>query len=468
MRHRQVGRHEESIQVKGRMFMMKKTHVAGVMVLVLWIACLAQAQPSDNPGDWKIRMRRSPVVEVYQQARDSLVNFSATERVVVERWGVSLFGDVFRVPAEQSQRSVGSGFVIHENGYIATNAHVVSSGSELVATFADGSEYEARVVARDTERDLAVVKVNPDKPLKPIKLGRSNDLMIGEQTIAIGNPVGLQNSVTTGVISALHRELPIGGNVVYRDVIQTDASINPGNSGGPLLNILGELIGINTAIRTDAQNIGFAIPVDQLHDVLPDMLNPETLNQVNLGIRISGKQPGLVIGVKEGSPADEAGIELGDRILNVDGEPIQRGVDFYVQMLSRQAGDTAKVRLARGEKALVKILQLEPAPIPDGPRLARELIGVTVANANEDVARRLGWPKLNGVIVIAVEKKSPADRADIRPGDLMVSMGQYWLVDVNQVGRLLSQAESGDPIDIGIRRKVRGRLYGGEVRLYAR
>ncbi len=207
--------------------------------LLLATACLG-----DVADDARRRMRRSPIVEAYENAKDSLVNLSATQRVVVDHWGMNRFGDVFRFPSERSESSVGSGFVIHEDGFIVTNAHVVSSGTELRVTFADGSEYDAHVVARDTERDLAVIKIEADVPLKPISLGRSHDLMIGEQTIAIGNPVGLQNTLTTGVISALHRELPIGGNVLYRDVIQTDASINPGNSGGPLLNADGEMIGM--------------------------------------------------------------------------------------------------------------------------------------------------------------------------------------------------------------------------------
>jgi len=432
-------------------------------LFLLATACVAHGE--DDPGR---RLRRSPIVEAYESAKDSLVNLSATQRVVVDRWGMNLFGDVFRIPGEHSESSVGSGFVIHEDGFIVTNAHVVSSGTELRVTFADGSEHEARVVARDTERDLAVIKIEADGPLKPIRLGRSHDLMIGERTIAVGNPVGLQNTVTTGVISALHRELPIGGNVLYRDVIQTDASINPGNSGGPLLNVLGELIGINTAVRTDAQNIGFAIPVDQLHDILPDMLNPETLTKVQLGLRVSGRDPGRVVGIDEESPADRAGVRLGDKLLTINGENIVCGVDFYVEMLRHQAGDRVVVRLERDGKVTESSIDLMAVPKPDGLRLARERLGIEVANANHQVVRKLGWKPRQGVIVVTVEADSPADRADIRPGDLMVSMGQYWLRDVDQVGALLAHVHTGDPVDLGIRRMVRRSIYGGEVRLRAR
>lgn len=197
------------------------------------VALLACYAPCVFAGEGAGRdLRRTPIVEAYERVRNSVVNISATERVGVERFGVDAFGGLFTYPTERSERSIGSGVVIHEDGYVATNAHVVSAGSQLLATFADGTAYRAHIIGRDTARDLAVIKINPKKPLTPVTLGRSDDLLIGETTIAIGNPVGLANTLTTGVISALHRELQVSDGVVYRDVIQTDASINPGNSGG--------------------------------------------------------------------------------------------------------------------------------------------------------------------------------------------------------------------------------------------
>ena len=412
--------------------------------------------------------RRSPVVEAYELARDSVVNISATAKVEVQRWGFNIFGDVFTVPSERSERSVGSGFVIHEDGYIVTNAHVVSAGAQLGVTLADGTEYESRIIGRDTKRDLAVIKVEPKEPLKPIPLGRSDDLMIGEQTIAIGNPVGLHNTLTTGVISALHRELDVEGRVVYRDVIQTDASINPGNSGGPLLNILGELIGINTAIRTDAQNIGFAIPVDQLRDILPDVLDCEKLNEVTLGMRVTGTDPAKVIEVREGGPADQAGVRVGDVLVAVDAKKVGRGVDFYVAMLQRRAGDMVALRLFRDGKVRDAKVTLAAVPKPDGKRLALERLGLTVADVKEDVARRFQLRRHGGVIVLGVDARSPADRAGLVPGDLLVSMGSYWLIGVEQLGALLTGVQPGDVMDVGFRREQRSRLYDLETRLYAR
>lgn len=424
-------------------------------------------QPPAGPPD----PRRTPVVEAYERVRDSVVNISATEKLEVRRWGMNMFGDVFPVPQEFSNRSVGSGFVIHPDGYIATNAHVVSAGADLKAIFANGRSFDARIIGRDTPSDLAVIKIEPDQPLPPIALGRSDDLMIGEPTIAIGNPVGLQNTLTTGVVSALHRELRVGDRVVYHNVIQTDASINPGNSGGPLLNILGELIGINTAIRADAQNIGFAVPVDQLRAMLPDILDSEKLNDVQVGMKVGGPDPPQVIEVRAGSPADKAGIKPGDIVEAIDGTPVRRGVDLYVAMLDRGPNDVVHVRLQRDGARREVELALTAAPKPDGDRLAMEKLGLSVTNLKDKVAQRLGGrgPRGGpGVIVVGVDPRSPAAQSDMRPGDVLVSMGPYWLTDVNQVGTLLSNIGPGDPVDIGFRREYRGRLYDGEARLYAR
>ncbi len=423
------------------------------------------AHAEDQTG---VEKRRTPVVEAYERARDSVVNITAVGTIEVQQWGMNLFGEVFPVPTTRNERSVGSGFILHEDGYIATNAHVVSTGAQLGVTLADGTDYEAKVIGRDTQRDLAVIKVEPRSPLKPIRLRRSDDLMIGEQTIAVGNPVGLHNTVTVGVVSALHRELEVGGRTVYRNVIQTDASINPGNSGGPLLNILGELVGINTAIRTDAQNIGFAIPVDQLREILPEMLDCEKLNKVVLGFHVAGTDPPTVSEVDEGSPAERAGIRKGDVMESVNGRLISRTVDFLVTMLELRAGDKPAVTLLRDGHSVEVHVLLEAAPKPDGKSLAMDRFGVTVGDAREDVARRFLLRHPGGVIVLGIEPRSPADRVGLRPGDLLVAMGPYELNDVDMMGQLLSQVRQGDRVDVRFRRGRRDMLYEYEVPLYAR
>ena len=438
--------------------------VAWGVSAMLACACVPRPAAADTSRD----LRRTPVVQAYERARDSVVNISATGRVEVQRWGVNLFGDLFPVPLVREERSVGSGFVLHEDGYIGTNAHAVSAGAQLSVTLADGTEYEARVIGRDTTRDLAVIKIDPKSPLKPIPLGRSDDLMIGEPTIAVGNPVGLQNTVTTGVVSALHRELSVEGRVVFADVIQTDASINPGNSGGPLLNILGEMIGINTAIRTDVQNIGFAIPVNYLREMLPEILDSEKLNKVVVGLRVAGDEPVRVARVQPESPAGRAGVAEGDVLLELDGRRLERFLDFYVSILERQAGDTVELKLARAGKLTSARLALQALPKPDGARLAQEQLGLKVADARDEVAKRFQLRRQGGVIVLGVEAGSPAERAGIQPGDLIITLGPNWMSDVEQMGAVLSGVQPGSALGIGFRREHRGRLYDWEARLYVR
>ncbi len=439
----------------------------------VYVAVLIGGVPSVVCGqrDDGVDLRHTPVVRAFQRVRNSVVNISSTEHVVVQRKGLDLFGDVFSFPVERDAHSVGSGFVIHRDGYIATNAHVVSAGARLVVTFANGQQYDARVIGRDTRSDLAVIRIESGEVLKPIAFGTTDDLLIGEQTMAIGNPVGLQNTLTTGVVSALHRELNIDGRVLFRDVIQTDASINPGNSGGPLLNIYGELIGINTAVRTDAQNIGFAIPVDQLLDVLPELLDAEKLNRVQVGMRVSGMAPTRVTSVRQGGPAAKAGVQEGDVVVAIDGHPIARSVDFCVAMLGRGPGDVVDLSLLRRNRNTTAHLRLTEIPKPDGRKLARERMGLVVADTSQRAADHLRWRSRSarpGVLIVTIELDGPADRADLRPGDLLVSMGPHWLNGLEHVGTILGQVGRGEPIDVGFRRMIRGRLYDGEARIYAR
>ncbi len=427
---------------------------------VLNVVLLAAAAPP--PDAVSLAQRRTPVVEVYENVRDSVVNISSTVRM--RRLG-GLFDLFMEYP--QTATSLGSGFVIHEDGYVVTNWHVVGSSTSHKVTFANGREFEADVLAWDETNDIAVLKIRGGGAFKAMTLGRSDDLMIGETAIAIGNPFGFQNTVTTGVVSALHRELEFGGRAEYKDLIQTDASINHGNSGGPLINILGQVIGINTAIRADAQNIGFAIPVDRLRAVLPDVLDIEKLHDVQIGLRVAGDTPS-VVEVRGDSPADRAGVRLGDRLVSVNGTPVRRDVDFYIALLGHTAGDRVALALQREGKPATATLELAPMPKPDGVELARAHLGVTIQNPSPGALRKYGIRDSQGVIITAIEPRSPADRADLRPGDLITRVGRYLVTDADHMGQLLKEAQSGDPVDIGGLRFHRNDLYQIRGRLYAR
>jgi serine protease Do len=439
------------------------------------IAVRAGQPPAPSASDPRA-IRRTPVVDVFEANRDAVVNISSKEIITVqERPGFGgIFDDLFDMPFRQprtrqlERTSVGSGFVIHPDGYICTNAHVVAQTAERKVTFADGREYEAQIVAIDTQRDVAVLKIQADAALHPIKLGHSSDIMIGETVVAIGNPLGLQNTVTAGVVSATNRDLEFGPEKTLKGLIQTDASINPGNSGGPLLNVLGELIGINTAIRGDAQNIGFAIPVDRLREVLPELLDVERRYRVVAGVTVDSLNAPRVVSIKPGSPAETAGLRTGDVVRQIDQRPVHEGVDFYIGLINHKPGDTVRVQVERDGKPVEASLKLASRPAPDGGKLAREKMGIDVQPLSEDVAQSLGFSGTTGLIVTRVEPKGPADRLGLERRDVITTVGRHAVTSMEDLGELLEQTRSGETVPMIVLRSEGRRKYQLSGELTAR
>jgi serine protease Do len=437
---------------------------ARMMILCLLLAACfapaARAAEHDEERQTQRAQRRSPVVEVFESTRDAVVNIAATEIVTVRSGSPfdSLFENFFDMPG-RSQRprqykmnNLGSGFIIHPDGYIVTNAHVVARSTELKAIFADGREYPAQVIASDQERDLAVLKIEAESSLHTLPLGRSDDLMIGETVIAIGNPLGYQHTVTAGVVSAVDRDIAITDQLSFTGLIQTDASINPGNSGGPLLNVLGELIGVNSAIRGDAQNIGFAIPVDHLREVLPELLDVERRQRIDSGLRIGELGEPKVIEVRADSPADEAGIQLGDVLLAVDGRPVRKGVDFDIALINHVPNDELDLTLRRGERQIYTRLRLAARPAPDSKELARANLGIKVSPIPADVAGQLRLSRSAGLLVTEVEPGGPADQAGLQRGDILLGLGRQGVASVEELGQLLEQFDSGEVVAVHVLR----------------
>lgn len=407
------------------------------------------------------KLRRTPIVDVFEKTRDAVVNISCSQYISAPATADDLFEHFFdfRSPLSERQRkitSVGSGFVLHRDGYVVTNAHVVLKTKDQTVIFPDKKEFKARPVAIDVQNDVAVLKIDADRPLASLTLGHSDDLMIGETVVAIGNPLGYEHTLTTGVVSAVNRRLRFSENMEYTGLIQTDASINPGNSGGPLLNILGELIGINTAIRGDAQNIGFAIPVDALRRALPNMLSLERLKRVEVGMRVGGAGANVrVTEVRDNGPAQAARVEPGDRLLRVDGHPVSQDVDFYIGLLSKGANDRIALDLDRGGKTYKTTLTLRAIPIPDGAKLAREKFGMKIAPLPADVAKAMELEE-GGLVVTEVEKGSPAARAGLARGMIIVTLAGDFPRDLDHVGMLLENVRQGDQVAFRIW-KVDGR-----------
>ncbi|MFQ5806444.1 MAG: trypsin-like peptidase domain-containing protein [Phycisphaerae bacterium] len=402
------------------------------------------AEPPDR------QRRRSPVVEVFERCQNAVVNISTTriQRVRMLRYG-SLWDDIFDFgrPRFRAQRvqSVGSGVVIHEKGYIVTNAHVVARTSDVRVVFADKRTVEAKIVSTDLEHDLAVLKIDSRTPLPYVELGRSDDIMVGEMVVAIGNPLGLQHTVTSGIVSARDRDLHFSEDVVYRGLIQTDAAINPGNSGGPLLNVNAQLIGINTAIRGDAQNVGFAIPVDRLWALLPGMLDIERRQRVRFGLEVSGPKA-EVNAVRPGSPAAQAGLRRGDRITYFNGDRLRDGIDYYVHLLQQEPGETVRLKFERGAKTLAAKVALQPIPPPDGMRLASTLLGMELAPIPKSLRQRHRLPENVGFIVKQVARNRPDRRTDIVPGDVILRVNRLVVRSSEDLGLVLEGVQPGERV----------------------
>ena len=394
--------------------------------------------------------RRSPVVEVFERCRDAVVNINTTriQRVRTSRRGF-LFDDIFDfgLPGvrEQRVRSIGSGAIIHENGYVVTNAHVVAQATDISVTFSDKRTAAAEIVAIDPEYDLAVLRIRSNGTLACVKLGRSDDIMIGETVIAIGDPFGLQHTVTSGIVSALDRDLQFSDDVAYRGLIQTDAAINFGNSGGPLLNINAELIGINTAIRGDAQNVGFAIPVDRLWALLPGMLDIERRQRVHFGLEVRGPDA-EVVAVHPDSPAAEAGLRPGDRLTRFQDEPLRDGIDYYARLLDQKPGRTIRLAYSRDGSQREAKIPLEPIPVPDGDQLAWRLLGAELVPIPEETRRRHRLAEKVGFVVTRLDRGGPADRSGIVVGDVILHINRLLIESPDDLGLALESVQPGDRV----------------------
>lgn len=422
-------------------------------------AMTAPAVPNDDP-------RVTPVVRAYQKARPAVVNI-ATEQIVPVRMGFGgaggsdVFDDIFPSPFVQRVpvQSLGSGIVIHPGGYIITNAHVVRRAQKIDVIFPDKSKYPARVISAEQQFDLAVLKIdaNGGAPLPFLPLGRSDDLMVGEPVIAVGNSLGFSNTLSTGVVSATGRDLEFENNVKISNLIQTDAPINPGNSGGPLLNIKGELIGITTAIKANAQNIGFAIPVDTLAKELGDLLDFERINRVIIGASVSqrhgplGRPEVFVSAVRPDTPA-AAVLRKDDQLLTLNGSAIGQIPDWACALVTAQAGDKIALTVRRGSKEVAVELTLTAKPRPDGKVLADRLLGVVLKKVTPEVAKDRHLPVDRGLLVIGIDTTGPAAEIGVKPGDVVFQVERLHVTNLDEIGTVLEDIKTDQVIRIGILR----------------
>ena len=373
------------------------------------------------------------------------------------------FGD--QPQREFKQKSLGSGFIIDGEGYILTNNHVVEDADEIKVISSENKEFDAKVVGRDPKTDLALIKIKSWKGFTTIKLGDSDELRVGDWVVAIGNPFGLDHTVTAGIVSAKGRVIGAGP---YDNFIQTDASINPGNSGGPLINLKGEVVGINTAIFAGGQGIGFAIPINTAKDLVGQLKEKGKVTRGWLGVNVQKVTPdlakafnlkeetGALVGdVVTGSPAEKAGIKAGDIIVEFNGKAVKEMSELPRQVAAVPVGKDVEVKLLRNGESLVvkaKIQELQDKAQASGSGPLKEGLGVSVQEFTPELARRYGVSYEPGVIVLQVKEGGAADEAGIQPGDIIKEIDRKPVKDLKTYQLLMSNIKKDRPLLMRIKR----------------
>jgi serine protease Do len=374
---------------------------------------------------------------------------------------------------EFKQPSLGSGFIIDKDGYVVTNNHVIEDADQIKVKLKDEHEFDAKIVGRDPNTDIALLKIESAQDLPTVKLGDSDALKVGQWVVAIGSPFGLEHTVTAGIVSAKGRVI---GSGPYDDFIQTDASINPGNSGGPLLNLKGEVIGINTAIIASGQGIGFAIPVNLAKDIIVALKNEGEVTRGWLGVAIQDlnadmaeyygveeKEGVFVADVFEGDPADRAGIKAKDIILEVNGEKIKNSRQLTSMIAGISVGDSARIKILRDGKektVTVKIAKrTEDRLAARGrPKEAAEEFGIRVSDLKPEIMQQFNMDETSGVIVTRVESGSKGEGAGVRVGDIIKEINRKSVKNTSDYEEILGQIASGETVNFFIRRKNAGFL----------
>ncbi len=379
------------------------------------------------------------------------------------------FGD--EMQKEFKQPSLGSGFIIDRAGYVVTNNHVIEDADQIKVKLKDESEFNAAIVGRDPNTDIALLKIESSENFATVKLGDSDALQVGQWVVAIGSPFGLEQTVTAGIVSAKGRVI---GSGPYDDFIQTDASINPGNSGGPLLNLQGEVVGINTAIVASGQGIGFAIPINLARDIIVALRDEGEVTRGWLGVAIQDLSPEMaeyynieskkgvfVADVFEGDPADQAGIQPKDIVLAVNGEKIKTSRQLTGIVAKIPVNDSAKIKILRNgtEKTVyVKIAKRPEERLAGRGRSPEQTdeFGIRVSNLTPEITQQFDIDESVGAIVTQVERGGKGDGADVRVGDIIKEINRQAVKDTAEYKSLLRAIEPGEAVNLFIRRKNAG------------
>lgn len=458
--------------------------VAGLFIMAAFLAAASSGEALAK----KVRMVPASFSELAKAVSPSVVNIRT---VKIIKGGGRVFRDFHRGPKggddpfndffkrfygnerqrDFKQRSLGSGFIIDSAGYIVTNNHVIEGADEITVVLKNEKEYEAKVVGRDPYTDIAVIKVKSENGFPAATLGRSDAISVGEWVVAIGSPFGLEQTVTAGIVSAKGRVI---GSGPYDDFIQTDASINPGNSGGPLLNMEGEVIGINTMIIAGGQGLGFAIPIDLASGIIAQLKESGGVTRGWLGVTIQDLKKELseyygldakagvfIADVVKGDPADKAGIRSGDIILAIGGKPVASSRELTAMVAGIGVGETVAVKVLRDGKNKTFDVTIGKRPeklaAAGQPQEEGEL-GFTTSEVTPELAQRLGIPAGVGVVVTGIDPNGRGAEAGLRAGDLILEINRHRVKTPGQVEEMVAAVEKGKTLSFLIKRKNAGIL----------
>ena len=414
------------------------------------------------------------IAEIVEGVKPAIVNISTTRTVKVQRGPESLFEDPFfrrffgeesplRLPKERKAMSLGSGVIVDPNGYILTSNHVIQGAEEIEVTLSDKREFKGKIIGTDPMTDIAVIRIEADH-LPTINLGDSDKLRVGETVLAIGSPYGLSGTVTMGIVSAVGRANV--GIASYEDFIQTDAAINPGNSGGALVNVKGELVGINTAIFSTTggyQGIGFAVPSNMSKAVMDSLIKKGKVIRGWLGVTIQNMTPELakqfnlkeekgvlIADVIEGSPVEKAGIQRGDVITEFEGKKIDEPYQLRNMVANTAPGQEVVIKIIRENKTETKKVTIGELPSeiqkPSKGEYNNLLKGVTVQNLTPDIYESLNLPKkLKGVVVSGIDEESPAAMA-LERGDVIQEINKQKITSVKSYENIVAKIKPEEDI----------------------